>query len=315
MTEANYQQSATCTECDALVGDPIQADFDKYGLVCEVELNKIYDYTAMCGNDYSQTTSAKAVFYNYQVFDYDEGHPAKDGYEWKTVDTTVLYYDENFAGFGWSYAWCYENYYDIIGYDNTSSWDWNGIDHFSVNFNGIDYTECLLFYTDLRNMECDTGESTIRALRTHYLVPIGYDGAVCGLRNKQIDRGEDQHINEIDNTDTLFFRLKNEEDMTEFSATDRAEINLSEDEAMAVIINFYMNMIDYLDEDVIEYFDFDGDTIIDQDESEYLLFWALDNYDTESSIIIGADASIRAAVDYLTGKLDLPDSAYDPFVN
>ena len=93
LSEATYQQPATCSICGERVGDKLQADFEKYGLEC-VELNRIYDYTTQCYDDISQNTTAKLVYTNYQIFDSDEGHEAKEGYEWHTVDIILLFNDE-----------------------------------------------------------------------------------------------------------------------------------------------------------------------------------------------------------------------------
>ena len=67
--EANYQQAATCEVCGETVGEPIQADFEKYGLTEHlVEPDKEYDCIVMCYDNHSYTTVGKIIFTNYQTF-------------------------------------------------------------------------------------------------------------------------------------------------------------------------------------------------------------------------------------------------------
>ena len=45
LTEANYQQAATCEVCGATVGEPLQADFEKYNFNYVTETDKEYPFT------------------------------------------------------------------------------------------------------------------------------------------------------------------------------------------------------------------------------------------------------------------------------
>lgn len=310
-TEANYQQAKKCSVCEATEGEPLQADFEKFGLQCNVELGKFYDGVVMCKQNTEKTASPKVVFSNYCVFESDENHPAKDGYEWKTVDVVMFFYDENAMRDGWKLSYCYENYYDILTNDETAEIDdESGTLCFSVNYNGIEYTECQEYETNIDKLRYENRDSIIRAWTVHYLVPKGYDGCVYGIRNAQIEWGDNQHINDIDNTDTLFFRFANKNDVKEDTEHNVSEINLSYEVAVKIINNFYMNMMNYFNDETIGFFDFDQNMKISQDESNYLLFWALDNYNIEHSSVLSEEATILSASDYLKGNLNVPDTLY-----
>lgn len=180
-----------------------------------MELDKVYDYKTACSQNSAYATLAKAVFSNYQIFTSAEGYPEKEGYEWKSVDVTVNYGDKNAIQYGISMGPNYQDYYDIIGLDESvQRLDVGSGFTFTVNFNGIDYTECMMKY----KMGFDdwggpnTDYNWEHSCSWHWtcacLVPVGYDGYIIGLWNKQIEMGDDQRIYEIDNTDSLFFRFK-----------------------------------------------------------------------------------------------------------
>lgn len=314
LTEANYQQASVCAVCGEICGEPLQPDFEKYGLVCNVELDKVYDTVVMCYDNEDATTTAKTVFSNYQVFEYDDMHPVKEGYEWRTVDVAIVFYDENAMEYGWSMGECFENYFDVVGNDESMGWDdETGDMYFTVNYNGVEYAECLQYETTIDKLYFDDDTSSIRAWTMHYLVPKGYDGCVYGIRNEQIEWGDNQHIFDIDNTDTLFFRLANIEDVKQYVANDVSDINLTYDVAVKVVNNFYMNMLNYFADDaIIGFFDENGDMSINQTESMRFLAWAVDNYNPERSETLSEDGTIRAAADYLAGKLNVPDELYLP---
>lgn len=216
LTEANYQQAATCEVCGESVGEPLQADFEKYNLTEHmVELDKEYDYKTLCYNNSACTTVGKAIFSNYRTFDSDETHEAKEGYEWKTVDFTASFGDENAWQYGISTNYRFEDYYDIVKQEDTIEEDYDGVQHFTVNWNGVDYTECCIInnggfggWTDNTNPAYGDWEHiNVDQMNVAVLVPIGYDGFILGARNKAVEWGDGQYLFDLDHTDTLFFRM------------------------------------------------------------------------------------------------------------
>lgn len=221
LTEANYQQAATCEVCGETVGEPLQADFEKYNLTEYIaQLNQEYDYKTLCSKDFSQTTVGKVKFSNYQTFDSDETHPAQEGYQWKSVDVTLSFGDKNAWDYGITFNSSNEDYYDIVKHDETLH-PADGKMQFTVNWNGVDYTECC--YTGTSTEWIDWADNTNSAYEdwehllvgkytVAALVPTDYDGFIWGVSSNGLEWGENQHINDVvkqvDNTGIIFFRMK-----------------------------------------------------------------------------------------------------------
>lgn len=304
LTEATYEQPATCSVCGAEVGEPLQADFEKYGLSC-VELNKIYDYTTACYYDTSKETTAKAVFTNYQIFTSDEEHAAKEGYEWRTVDFVRAYWDDNANEYGWSEGGAYESYYDIVYNDEHSDWDEEGNYYFWVVHDGETFEECTAYETYIDSLCVDTSSVCIRATRYNYLVPVGYEGCVIGKRNSAVEWGENEHIFDSDNSDTLFFRFADQENVLKASKEGDAADNLTNECASKIVTGLYMNMENYFGEEASAFFDYDNSGYIDQPESINFLKWALSEYVDDVVEIPGEDA-VEIAYDYMTEQFKVP---------
>lgn len=216
LTEANYQQAAICEVCGESIGEPLQADFEKYNLTEHmVELDKAYDNKTLCYNNSAYTTVGKAVFSNYRTFDSDETHEEKEGYEWKCIDITCSFGDENAWEYGISPSGCFEDYYDIVKRDDSDERDDDGVIHFTVNWNGVDYTECCYIedgvwtgWKDNTNPAYGDWEHiNVFQESIAVLVPVGYDGFVVGVINRAVSWEDDQYVFDIDNTDSLFFRM------------------------------------------------------------------------------------------------------------
>ena len=197
----NYQQAKTCEICGATEGEPLKArnegmEFAKADTV--TDMNMILD------GDADKTNTAKVWFDNYKVFDSDETHEAKDGYEWRAVDMhSAIGDDREFKDWACHESNCIGEYYE----DN----DWeNGGKNVTVNFNGEDYV-CEHVLTVL-NEEKDVtnpdykkfGWSGERTYTFEYneavLVPKGFDGIYVGfydtteleLKNGDFDEIENQ---------------------------------------------------------------------------------------------------------------------------
>lgn len=208
LTEANYQQPATCEVCGETVGEVLPPAFEEHGVKGQfMELGKTYDYVTCCHEDKNYKTTGHVTVMDYQTFTSDDTHEAKEGYEWKTVEIQIVFFDENARGYGYECFDRYEDYYDIIGFDDSLVFDGNsGKATFTVNFNGQDYSKCILSLggstTGWEN------DNTITLPWTYeYLVPTGYDGMVVGLYDSSIPVEDGMHIYDIANDDTLFFRL------------------------------------------------------------------------------------------------------------
>lgn len=212
-TPANFQQPEICMVCGEQVGEPLPADFETYGLTAHlVQPEQEYDYHTM---DYTETSPivGKARFSHCRVFTSDETHEAREGYEWRIAEITVVYGD------GWNATYDFNDYYNIaaLNYSFVPDDSMEGAVYagsFTVNWNGADYTEChfALFEemsdwipnADPAHPDWDT--VCTDTIRYEVLVPIGYDGIVCALINCGVET-ENKHLFEWDNSDSLFFRM------------------------------------------------------------------------------------------------------------
>lgn len=207
--DANYQAPKTCSACNEVEGEALTASFVEHNMAINVtELDTEYDYVTACYSDETKQTVGKLMISNYRVFEGDETHPALEGYEWHAVSVTIRFNDENAWNYGMSVNTCRENYYDVVGWDESQSHlEEEKLFKYTVNFNGVDYTECLyddsckMTFSEWVNKECTvTFDRYIR-------VPVGYDGIVLGFYDSAIEWGDGQHIFDITDENTLFFRL------------------------------------------------------------------------------------------------------------
>lgn len=174
-----------------------QADFEKYGLVCNAKLNTTYPYVIPC-YDREYTTNGKVTFSDYKVFGGDETHEALDGYEWRTVTCTVVFDDDNaynhgYSGIGVSTV----DYYNDSFFDNYKEKKVS----FSATYNGIEYTG-IQYDSEVLFSDWDDNGYTYK-VRELYRVPVNYDGVVLAIYSPTIDWNTAKT-----NKDTLLFRLK-----------------------------------------------------------------------------------------------------------
>ncbi len=187
LTEANYQSPAVCRICGETEGEPLVPWFEEHGIVCDAKENETYDYTTYCWENKSVKTTGHLVFSDYKTFESDEDHPAKDGYEWKSVHAVITFDDDNAFAYGMQVRGQMRDYYAV---DEDDDENWEGEDQqFSVNFNGVDYEECI------RRM---TGgfDNWVNQVRHYdvvfdFLLPKGYDGQTVSYYSSEF---EDQEV-------------------------------------------------------------------------------------------------------------------------
>lgn len=209
--EANYQSPAVCTVCGATEGEPLQADFDAHGLQCNAQLNVVYPYETLTYHNKDVHTVGTVEFSNYRIVASDEEHEALEGYEWRCVDLTFIYSDDNAWEYGTTSSPFSTDYYtckpagtsgDGKDESDVGVMDFNNT--YTVNYRGIDYTECQKEDHALV-MEWNNHVYTCQ-IRFSFRVPIGYDGTVVGaISDGKYNDGD--YIYEVADADTLLFRL------------------------------------------------------------------------------------------------------------
>lgn len=208
-TPANYQSGAICPVCGAETSNKIAPDFESKNIPGTfIDVMQTVPYITACYEDPTQLTTGQATVIEYDRFDSDETHEAKEDYEWIKVTWQITYDDENANNYGFMTGMCSEDYYSPKLYDDSSValGDDETIYSHTVNWNGQDYTECIHEY-GMWNWGEGWSDSSITGTYTSYeLVPVGYDGFVEGLRNRQVEWADGQYIYDVADADTIFFR-------------------------------------------------------------------------------------------------------------
>ena len=221
-TEANYQQAKTCSVCEVTEGSPLEADFVKYNIPCDVVLDTEFEYTNSCSKDTTKDSMMDVVFTDYKCFVSDETHEAKEGYVWQTVTQKVTINDYNGWAYGVGDTWSLESYYNMDAHDascvNIDSQDGFNTWKLSMNFNGINYNDCIFKYKygDWENSEYWIGDFWDESIPRYsvgytyyeFCVPEGSEGLVIALRNRRETGEYSGHFYELNNLDTIkAFRL------------------------------------------------------------------------------------------------------------
>lgn len=174
--EATYQTAKTCEVCNTVEGEPLTPDFVTHNMKADCELDTEYDFVT-CSQNGEVTLPAKVIFTDYQTFESDETHEAKEGYEWKKITIQVRFSDEVVKD-GWSFDVQSPDYYKIQPEDAEEEVvnDVGVGDEYTVNWNGVDYAECV---SEI-DFEYTSGEH-LCTVQKYYRIPIGYDGQTVGV--------------------------------------------------------------------------------------------------------------------------------------
>ena len=212
--EANYQEPKTCTECGVTEGEPLLADFEKYGLkTMKPEKGKTYDYVTACSENAKKKTVGKLKIVDYITIPEMKSSeknspynlPYKEGYVWKFISCDIEFSDENAWKYGYSYIWCYENYYAIEEWNNSLVEISDGIEEFTVSYNGNNES---VIFKRIRNYKSGWyNKKNHFYLDVAFQVPEGYDGIVFGFCDATIKWADDTQIYDVADENTLLFRL------------------------------------------------------------------------------------------------------------
>lgn len=201
--EANYQQPKTCSVCGETEGEPLTPAFEEHGLAAGMEQDVTYDYITSCSLDTAKKTVGRLTVYDYKVFDSDEDHAAKEGYEWRGIEAYIVLNaneDSNLRNYGAKVGYITTDYYT----PNTTSWTFDSSDTFIVDYCGEKY-EC---EADTRAAFGDWEDNVITYVTTaYYQVPVGYDGIVVAFVDA-VNVEEESNPFDIIDENTPCFRLK-----------------------------------------------------------------------------------------------------------
>lgn len=209
--EADYWNAKTCSKCGETEGEPIKAKHaDESFAELDTEVDMPMIVTDSNGNTLG-TNTAKAWFTNYKVFESDDTHEAKDGYEWRTVEMHLAIGDDTeFDRFSWGADVLYNCDY----YEDSIENEEDGTN--TITYKGEEY---VINAPDVHEIEFKK-DTTIPEFADKYgwsgegasylvyqyecQVPIGFDGYIVGWadHNDYIAKGEDAIENAV------YFRMK-----------------------------------------------------------------------------------------------------------
>lgn len=200
--EANYQEPKTCSVCGETEGEPLTPAFVEHGLVADMEQDVTYDYNTSCYLDTAKKTLGRLTVCDYEVFDSDETHEAKEGYEWRGVSIFIVFNaneDSNLANYGAKVGYIATDYYT----PNSTSWTFDSSDTFTVDYFGEKY-ECK---ADTRGAFGDWEDHVVTYVSVAYFqVPVGYDGIVLEFVDA-INAEEELNPFDVIDENTHIFRL------------------------------------------------------------------------------------------------------------
>ena len=246
-TEANYQEGSVCSVCGEQLSQPLEAAFVTYDLeqyVHPLGTDEVFRYQT-CG--YTTGTRTRLPEYdavaNVETYElvlldeddkvlWDKWSPgdgrvmgiqaeegmkdvvawieerAGEGYEWKGAWIRVDFTDYDH---GYSASSCLEDYYDIVGHDESMK------DHEVSTADGTrnvreytvsDHGEARPAYVYTENEGYGNGWVVFKDF---FYVPEGYDGCVVGLLDGELQPdgwAEGCYVFDYANENTLLFRLK-----------------------------------------------------------------------------------------------------------
>ncbi len=202
---ADYWTASVCSRCGQELAPALTPDFVTYGLDRYfMEVGKAYNYRTICYENNDYYTNARATVTDYTIVPSADGLEAKGGYEWRIVNMIVVFDDSNANDYGMSVGRSDENYYDIRLHDDTLFYDTDNSHTYDVLWKGQTYS-CRM----VMNASFDewVASSCTYHCRFAAQVPVGYDGTVVGLINRGVEWPDGAYCFDIDNSDTLYFRM------------------------------------------------------------------------------------------------------------
>ena len=192
---------------------PVVAEMEAAGFTDFMEIGVPYAYTTTCSEDETKTTTGELTVTSYEIFEEAEGYAPLEGYEWRVVKMEARFYDENTGKYGVWPAFRWEDYYNTKLHDDTEELVEETEEYdqycYTVIYNGEEmdaYTFVTCYYGDWYTGEAGNDE-IVCYYQVDFLVPVGYDGCVAGMKDRSVKNLDGTYITDYDPSNFLLFRL------------------------------------------------------------------------------------------------------------
>lgn len=235
-TEATHWAPSVCSVCGEELSKALIPDFEKYGFhvidvsemptenVLSVDEKKTIVSTGLRYQTSPAETSSLTVGYvalkNREIFQEDEGHPAADGYEWRSYQFELLFpqwlsSDGSRQQYNYRISFSDDDYYDIAARDDSA----RGL-HYTVTWQGEEYADCMRIvsysFDGTEQITIEYHQNNIyipvwkHSCYVWVRVPVGYDGAIFAFKDARNELSPGMHIYDLPEYTTdnaLFIRL------------------------------------------------------------------------------------------------------------
>ena len=235
--------------------EPVVSELEAAGFTEYMEVGVPYEITTQCVDDETQTSVGDVTVVSYEIFESAEGYEPMEGYEWRVAKLEFRVFDENVWEYGiYGVSVNTEDYYNTKLHDDTSELveetDTYDQDAYTIIYNGQEM-EAYHFYNYPHWGDWYAGEDSdhecIYYMQWDFLVPVGYDGCVAGVRDLRVEWPDGAYITDLNPDDFLLFRLDNE------SATYVSSDTASDDGSIAGYYTLYAMESDgeYIDNELV----------------------------------------------------------------
>ncbi len=195
--EATLFEAPSCSVCGA-EGEPLPGYFAQNGLVPNVVPRQDTDYITNTFVRPDLDTTGTFFASDLWIFEADDTHRAKKGYEWRAVDISITFRDNASGLYGTNVCCARADYYQDQALKQAQKQD-----RFSVTYNGKEY-HCLATYENAGFYLTD--DSNVFQMTCYVQVPVGYDGVVLAFHHGSIDING-MHLHEVEDETMLLLRM------------------------------------------------------------------------------------------------------------
>lgn len=195
--EATLFAGALCSVCGT-EGDPLPGYLAQNNFFPNVVPSEAADYLTNTYVRPDLETTGEFLASSVLIFDSDDTHRAKQGYEWRNVDVTITFSDSNAALFGTNVICTRADYYQDQALKPIKKQE-----TFKVTYQGKEY-KCTAFYENVGFYYHNN--SSVYQMSCYVQVPIGYDGVVLAFLYGDAEVNG-THLHEVADENTLLLRL------------------------------------------------------------------------------------------------------------